>query len=102
MKATISAKCDRWQTWMDVFGTDTIEVVSPIPHKRQGPDGPRDFYQIDVKALTLRQRANMLRHLSARWKTPADQVAKLVDDPDHGVPIDAQDVIVAMDIRLFI
>jgi hypothetical protein len=103
MKVTIAKHSPRHKLWLDVFGTDTLDVLSPQTERRDGPDGEKLFYRINVRALTLAQRTRAIRYLSRRWKLPIDEVAKSLDDPKHGLPIDAADVTLGpMDLRLFV
>ncbi len=93
----------RRDTWIQVFGTDELPIVSPLPVLGTGPDGAEaEFYKIDVARLTDAQRRSMVRFLAARWKIPVDQVVQTMKDPQHGVPILAIDVSVAIDARLFV
>ena len=99
MKAYISATSPRYAVWREVFGSDSVEILSPVPARLDGPEGPRHCYRMDVSALTLKQRALVCRYLSQRWKLPGDQVAALIDDPTHGFPIRAEDVIVPIQVQ---
>lgn len=90
MKALIAANAPRRQTWLDIFGTDTVEVLSASP--RISPDGRKSF-QLDMAALTVRQLAMLTRCLSQHWKIPVDQAQKRM--AERGVWIDAEDVFVA-------
>lgn len=90
MKAVILRSSPRYDDLLAVLGTDTIEVLDPQMRRQV----PRTFYQIDVGALSEAQRCRLTRYLSERWKLAGDVVAKLIDDPAHGVPVLASDVVV--------
>ncbi|MGH9665767.1 MAG: hypothetical protein ACRD9L_15180 [Bryobacteraceae bacterium] len=92
MKATISRKSPRYANWMEVYGTDTVEVLDPQPVIHEGPDDARAFFRLDVDSLTSEQRRRLVRFLSQRWKLGPGEVDHLIDDPQHGVPIRADDV----------
>lgn len=92
MKAIINRDSPRYQNWIEVFGTDTVEVLDPQPHINEGPDEARAFFRLDVESLTSEQCRRLVRFLSQRWKLSPTEVEKLIDDPAHGVPIRADDV----------
>jgi len=99
MKALISANSPRRQIWLDVFGTDSMEILPSS--RRTSPEGRRCL-QLDVTALTIRQRAKLIRCMSEFWKIPVDQVWDRMIDPERGVWINAEDVEISMDAgRLF-
>ena len=48
----ISERSPRRAAWLEIFGTETIPLVAPLPHKGKGPDGEaHEFYKMDLKAL---------------------------------------------------
>lgn len=102
MHAKISPTSPRRQTWLEVFGSDTVPVLSCEAVLMHGPDGDRRCYQLDVNKLKMGDYLRVARYLSNRWKLPPDEVTRLMRDPDHGVPIDAQDVTIEADLRLFV
>lgn len=99
--ATIRDSSPRAALWRQVFGTETLPIVSPVPKKAEGPDGSAEFYQLDVAQLDTEQRSRLVSHLCERFKMTHQEVCHLIDDPNHGVPILAEDVIVPLDLRFF-
>jgi hypothetical protein len=99
--ATLKDSSDRYQTWLQVFGSPTVPILSPIPVENDGPDGRREFYRLDTKKLTLRQRRRLVEFLAKRWQLPHGEIVRTMDDPEHGVPIRATDVVVPLDLRFF-
>lgn len=81
-----------------IFG-DSLPVLSPVPIMAQGPDGVAEFYKLDVAAITPEQRTRLVEDLASRFHSPANLIAHLVDDPNHGVPILAAHLVVPMDPR---
>ena len=52
MKAYISATSPRYAVWREVFGSDSVEILSPVQELLDGPEGPRHCCRMDVSALT--------------------------------------------------
>ncbi len=101
LTAMIRDSSPRAAAWRDVFGGDTVPILSPLPIKASGPDGDAEFYRLDVAALDTAQRGRLVSHLCRRFKLQHIDVEHLIDDPNHGVPILADDVVVPLDLRLF-
>ncbi len=98
---TISKDSPRYQEWIDIFGSETIILLSPLPHKAIGPDGKiQRFYKMDLSSLTLEQRHRLLSHISQKFQISEKIVARNLDTV--GLPILADDVIVPMDSRFFL
>lgn len=100
--ARIPENSPRRADWIEVFGTEVLPIISPVPVVNDGPTGRREFYRLDVSRITPQQRQRLVRWLSKRWKLPVHEVEKSVDDPEHGVPLLADDLVVAADMRLFV
>src|SRR5262245_12581288 len=66
--ATIRPESDRYQTWMKVFGSDTVPLLTPWPRTLRGPNGKAlEFYMLDVAALDDQQRERMIDDLVDRF-----------------------------------
>ena len=99
--ATIRKDSPRYPDWLQVFGGDTVQVTSLLPHLANGPgDNPILFYSVDVAALDADQRRRLVEHISRKFHVPPQEVERDIADPEHGVPILAVDVTVAIDARL--
>ncbi len=83
-----------------IFG-DSLPLLSCLPIMAEGPDGVAEFYKLDVAAISSEQRARLVEELASRFHSPANLIAHLVDDPNHGVPILAAHLVVPMDLRFF-
>lgn len=99
-QATINPESPRAKAFQEIFGGRTIPVLSPLPTRAQGPDGEAQFYRLDVGKLTTEQRRRLVAHISAKWNISPAAVEASIDDPEHGVPILATDVIVPIDLRM--
>jgi hypothetical protein len=55
---------------------------------------------MDVAKLEPHQRRRLLAHIAGKWNLDPAQVQADIDDPQHGVPILAADVTVAIDLRM--
>lgn len=98
----INQNSPRRKLWESIFGGPSVPLESPLAVEAEGPDGRRQFYKLAVSELLPGQRAALVRFLSERWKMPLYEVMKLIDDPAHGVPILADDVVVQMELGAFL
>jgi hypothetical protein len=99
--ATILLTSPRAGIWREVFGSETVPIVSPVPHKGVTPNCKGEFYSLDVARLTKSQRQRLVDHLVRAFKLTHADVERLIYDPTHGVPILAADLVVPLDLRLF-
>ena len=98
--ATISNSSPRHASWLRIFGADTVQILSPVPTPgtsphHNAPDGAR-FYRLDVAALTAQQRARLIAENAEKFDLDESEVERDLDDPDHGVPILADDVSITL------
>ncbi len=101
MMAVISEESPRYGDWMKVFGTNRVPVVSPLSHTNNAPGiVAREFYKLNVRALSPEQRARMVAHLAEKFGAPISEVERDIDG-EHGVPILADDVMMILDARAF-
>lgn len=101
-EAVIDPDCPRAAAWREIFGSDRAPILSPLTVRNMGPNGPAEFYRLDVGALRPEQRERLIAYLVARWKLDPRQIEVELDDPEHGVPILATEVFVPIDMRLLI
>jgi len=95
-EAKILPVSPRAREWMEVLGTLTVRVLDPLPVRNCACGGYADFYRLDVASLSVEQRDRLCAHLTKRFDLPAPFVQHLMDNPDHGVPILADDVYVPL------
>lgn len=90
----------RYADWLLVFGRNVVEIKSPVPSKGILPGlGEREVYLVDLSALSSDQRERLHEHLARRFGGTVEEVAATLER--EGLPILAEDVGVAMDLRLF-
>ena len=99
--ATICPDSPRHRAWLEIFGADTVPILSPWPQEAEGPHGRALFYQADVRRLALEVRARLVRHLAAKFDLTESEVARDLDGAE-GLPILAEGVLVSFDARLFL
>ena len=102
IKATLNAASPRAREWDRVFATRTVPLESPYPVTNDSPAGVRVFYRVAVAQLTPAQRERLIEHLAVKYNEAPSLVAATLDDPEHGLPILAEDVNVSIDLRAFI
>lgn len=100
--AVLVAGGERFEIWHRIFETNIVPVLSPVPERNEGPDGVEEWYKLDTAALTPEIRARLVDYLVTKFKLDRDWVERSIDDPKHGVPIRAADVVVAIDARYFV
>lgn len=107
MKATLQKKSKRYEVWLKIFGTDTVDVLNAKPHKgRLVVPGTSlmksgEFYQLDVPKLSPQQRMRVVRHLSEAWRLVPDKISEMIDDPTFGVPLLSTEVVISKQEEMF-
>jgi hypothetical protein len=92
---TVRRESPRCQTWLHVFGSTSVPLESPAAVSAWSPEGVlRPFYRVSVQALDAEQRERVVSHLAGAWNLEPAEIERLLDDPKHGLPILADDVIV--------
>lgn len=93
--ATIVEESPRAADWIKVFGDRTAILKHPLPAIGEFPEvGAKEFYELDIPALTSPQRARLVEHLSQRFHVPAPEVESELNKV--GCPILAEDVIITI------
>lgn len=93
--ATISKESPRYAIWMQVYGSDTVYIQSPIPYEAEIVDlGEQSIYMLDLELLTSEQRERQIAHIAERFELDPAEVEAELDE--HGVPILAEDVTVTI------
>ena len=101
-EAVISKSSPRYNEWLEVFGTDRIPLVSPIPYTGSAPGVSKaEFYKLDAASLTKDQRGRFVAHISKKFHVSEDLVWHEITSGSP-IPILADDVTVALDLVLFI
>lgn len=99
--AILNPRGPNYQTWHDIFGSDRVPLKSPHSGLTQlGPEKDVEVYLLDLRALTLGQRARLLNSIAQRFRTPVYEVEAEI--ARSGFPIRAADVIVSFDARAFV
>lgn len=109
---TIRRSSPRYVAWLHVFGDEhktaagiTVPVTSPVPVLGTAPGVTnKEFYRLDVPQLTEAQRDRLLGYLARTFSISRDEAAELLNDPRHGLPILADEHVIApaMDLRHFV
>lgn len=91
----------RAEDWRRVFGGTTVPLRSLVPVVMDGPDGPKNFYQVDVGSLTPEQRARVVEHVAKKFGLSPKAVEEDLAS-EYGLPILVDDVSVTFDARLVV
>lgn len=101
--ATIRPESPPYRDWLRVFGTDQVPIMLPYPVRGSAPGvESAEFYKLHVPSLTPDQRSRLVEFIAERFGELPSTVEALMDDPEHGVPIKAEDVLVSVDARAFL
>jgi hypothetical protein len=101
--ATIRSDSPRHGDWLRVFGTSCVRIKGPLSTPARVPGlGIVEVYALDVPSLTAEQRTRLIDDICERFGEARSEVERLIDDPEHGVPLLAADVTVAVDARAFL
>ena len=99
---TISKESPRFREWLEVFGANSVPLLSPLPHQAKGPDGiPQLFYLMDLSWLDDDQRDRLVNFLSRKFEVPIETIHQDMKTI-KGLPILAEDLIVAIPTRFVI
>ncbi len=90
-----------FEEWNTVLASHRVPLESPET-RLLSLDGEKDVevYMIALKALTLRQRANLSAQIARKSRQTIDDVENVL--AIYGMPIRAADVIVSFDMRAFV
>jgi hypothetical protein len=100
--AILRPSSPNFEEWNQVLGSHRVPLESPRSQMRRlsGEEKEVEVYRINLQAMTLRQRANLLEHLARKLKLTIDDVEALLRK--DGMPIRAADVIVSYNMRAFV
>lgn len=103
IKPTCSIRDDspRAADWQKVFGRTTqIPITSWLPTHANLPVGRGvEVYMLDLDRITPDERQRLIEHLAGRFDIPRTQIEEVLD---QGCPLLADDVIVAIPLRLLL
>jgi hypothetical protein len=89
----IRPEAPRREDWIAIFGDETMPVTSPVPVRNDAPGlSDKSFYRLDVSRLTPVQRLRLVEYIARKFDIAECEVSRLLDDPEHGMPILADDV----------
>jgi hypothetical protein len=99
--ATLNPCGPNYEHWHHVLCSDSVPLTSSASVRANLGDKERDVevYMLNLRALTLKQRARLVSFVAQRFNARIDQVEEEVDRA--GFPIRAEDVIVHFDMRAF-
>ena len=96
--ATLNPRGPNYEKLREIFGSQNVPLKSPYSHLAQlGPEKGVEVYMLDLRALTLGQRAQLLMVVSAKFNVPTDVIEAEMEA--KGFPIRAVDVIVSISMR---
>lgn len=77
---------ERKKNFIEVFGTNTVKVKSPIPQLIKKPDGEEALaYFLDLDLITKKEREKLIKHISEKFNQSIDFVRESLDK--MGLPI---------------
>ena len=104
--AILNPVSPNFQTWVEILGNSRVPLESPKPVKAEFHGDPRfadekdvDCYLLNLKALTLSQRARLVGAVALKFGIRISEVEAEINRV--GFPIRAADVIVSYDMRAF-
>jgi hypothetical protein len=88
---------ERAKKWREIFGTDKVPIISPIPTMATLPgfEEPQSVYLLDLSAITPEQREKLVQHTAERFGL--DPIMVDVDLDKVGMPILADQVVMSSD-----
>lgn len=99
--ATLNPSGPNYQTWLETLGGTKVPLKSSQSVKAElGPEKDVEVYLLDLRALTLGQKAKLLGRMAATFGVPIYEVEAELNR--SGFPIRAVDVIVSFDVRAFV
>lgn len=99
--ATLNPDGPNYQTWRELLGSEHVALKSCRPIKATlGMEKDVEVYLLDLRALTLGQRARLLNSIAQKFRAPIFEVEAEI--ARSGFPIRAADVIVAISVRAVI
>lgn len=99
--ATLNPHGSNYEMWHSIFGGGRVPLTSSLPvNVTIGNEKDVEAYMLELRAMTLRQRALLLGALAQKFQTPIFEVEAEITRV--GFPIRATDVIVTISLRAFV
>src|SRR5712691_1642524 len=99
--ATLNPMGPNYEAWFRILGDGKVPLDSPRSGRTQlGNEHDVEVYLLNLRALTLGQRARLVGEIALKFGTPIYEVEKEI--AERGFPIRAVDVIVSFDVRAFV
>jgi hypothetical protein len=101
--AILNPRGPNFEAWNEILGSHRVPLLSAFPvqgnlGQHDNPDEKNvEVYLLNLRALTLRQRARLLHFLAQKFHATIAEVEEGI--MQDGVPIRAADVIVSVDVR---
>lgn len=96
--AHLRSSSANYETWLAVFPRGEVPLLSPVSGVTQiGEEKCVEVYLLNLRAMTLGQRARLLAWLGQKSGKPIYQIEAEIES--HGFAIRASDVIVTVDMR---
>lgn len=99
--ATLNPLGPNYEAWFRILGDGRVPLVSAQSGTTQlGEERDVEVYLLNLRALTLMQRARLVGAIALKFGTPVHQVEAEI--AKSGFLIRAVDVIVSFDVRAFV
>lgn len=99
--ATLSLRSPRYQTWLDILGTNEVPLKSARLHAADlGPEKDVEVYLLDLAKFDQGQRWRLIEWIGSKFGASRGEIEGELDQV--GFPIRAEDVTVAFDMRAFL
>lgn len=87
-----------YKSWRELLGSECVPLQSPYPiFTELGAESDVEVYKLDMRALTLAQRARLLVAVASKSEVTVATVEAAI--AESGFPIRAVDVIVSISLR---
>jgi hypothetical protein len=98
--AHLRTSSENYVSWSSVFPTGSVPLKSARSYLvNLGEEKSVEVYDLNLQAMTLRQRARLLSFLAQKFGEPVYAVEAEIER--KGFPIRASDVVVTIDVRAF-
>jgi hypothetical protein len=99
--AILNPSGPNFEEWNQVLGSHRVPLESPeLKRATLGEEVDVEVYMVNLKCLTLRQRAKLMYVIATKAQVPVYQVEAEIFR--MGLPIRAADVIVSFNMRAFV
>lgn len=99
--ATLNPSGPHYDSWFQIFGMGRVPLTGPTPVMAElGEERNVPVHLLDLRTLTLAQRAKLLSVVAQKFGAPVYEVEAEI--AKKGFPIRAADVIVNYDTRSFV